>query len=559
LNENSNGLLRQCFPKRMELTSLSDEQVQRATDKLIHRLHKVPNYKAPHEVFFRVDALHQAAASCCTSILYPRRLNIVMKTLQVIPDPISLIESMRAVGYTTETAVADLVDNSISANAQVIKIEYDASYDPFVAILDNGHGMGADEMTNAMRHGSSNPTTTRASHDLGRFGLGLKTASLSQCRKMTLVSKKNGSIHARCWDLDYVHEKNLWVVIVPTHEEQKLLPLYDQLSAQKSGTLVVWQSLDRFMSGSTRLAEAMKSRMTYLHDHLSFVFHRFTRNEDNFPALNISVNGMKLKPVDPFLTDNSFTQPLEGQLINVEGETVKVQPYILPHMSHLNSDQAALAGGKDGLRGNQGFFIYRNRRLVIWGTWFRLVPKEEFYKLTRIKVDIPNSLDALWALDIKKSVAYPPDIIRNRLRDLIPYFANISRSAITYPGRRETENVNFISLWQRTEPSHGSFRYEINTDHPAIRKFTDSLDVHEQKRLQSMLDVLATALPFESIYSDMCSDKRQPITNDALIELISIAKNLKEITGLDLAAIMSIDPIARFPQYHTQIQKEFTE
>jgi hypothetical protein len=228
-------------------------------------------------------------------------------------------------------------------------------------------------------------------------------------------------------------------------------------------------------------------------------------------------------------------------------------------MSHLDSDQAALAGGKDGLRGNQGFYIYRNRRLVIWGTWFRLVPKEEFYKLTRIKVDIPNSLDALWALDIKKSVAYPPDIIRNRLRDLIPHFANTSRTAITYPGRRETNNANFAPLWQRIEPGHGSFRYEINTDHPAIRKFTDSLDIPEQKNLQSMFDVLATALPFESIYSDMCSDKRQPISGDALTELISMAKNLKEITGLDIATIMSLDPLARFPEYHAQIREELAE
>ncbi len=480
----------------------------------------------------------------------------MIESLEVVPDPVSLIESMRAVGYTTETAVADLVDNSISAGARLIRIEYDASRDPFVAILDDGHGMEADELTNAMRHGSSNPTDVRASHDLGRFGLGLKTASLSQCRKMTVVSKKNGSIHARCWDLDFVLEKKQWLVVVPSRDDQERLPLYEQLLTQASGTLVVWQSLDRLMAGSARPEAEMKSRMTYLHDHLSFVFHRFTRKEDSFPALEISVNGVRLHPVDPFLKDNSFTQPLEGQIIKVGDESVTVQPYVLPHMSHLDSDQSALAGGKDGLRGNQGFYIYRNRRLVIWGTWFRLVPKEEFYKLTRVKVDIPNSLDHLWALDIKKSVAYPPDIIRDRLRELIPHFANTSRSAITYPGRKEKNNTSFIPLWQRIEPGHGSFRYEINTDHPAIRKFTDGLDSSEQKNLQSMFDVLATALPFESIYSDMCSDRRQPITDDAFVELVSIAKNLRDITGLDPVTIIGLDPIARFPQYHSQISEE---
>src|SRR5688572_21674755 len=124
-----------------------------------------------------------------------------LETLEVIPDPVSLIESMRAVGYTTEAAIADLLDNSISAGARSIHVKYDASGDAFVAILDDGRGMTPVELTDAMRHGSSNPSDRRGDDDLGRFGLGLKTASLSQCRKLTVVSKKNGMISARCWDL----------------------------------------------------------------------------------------------------------------------------------------------------------------------------------------------------------------------------------------------------------------------------------------------------------------------------------------------------------------------
>ena len=120
-----------------------------------------------------------------------------METLEVIPDPISLIESMRAVGYTVEAAIADLVDNSISARADFIEIKYDATDNPFVAILDNGCGMTPDELTNAMRHGSGNPNAAREPDDLGRFGLGLKTASLSQCRKLTVVSRKDNVTSAR--------------------------------------------------------------------------------------------------------------------------------------------------------------------------------------------------------------------------------------------------------------------------------------------------------------------------------------------------------------------------
>lgn len=463
---------------------------------------------------------------------------------------------MRAIGYTTETAVADLVDNSISANASSIRIEYDASSEPFVAILDNGHGMNAVELTNAMRHGSRNPVDVRSSHDLGRFGLGLKTASLSQCRKLTVVSKQGDEIYARCWDLDVVQIENRWVVVVPSANERKKLPMYDELLAQQSGTLVVWQSLDKLMSGSANPVEEMKSRMSELYNHLSFVFHRFTLKEDKFPAINIIINGLKLKSLDPFLKDNNFSQPLEGQEIRIGHEIVAVQPYVLPHMSHLTDDQIGLAGGKEGLRSNQGFYIYRNRRLVIWGTWFRLVPKEEFFKLTRVQVDIPNTLDHLWSLDIKKSSAYPPDIIRNRLRDLIPHFANTSRKTITYPGRKQKNKAGFHPLWERIEPSHGTFRYQLNPDYPMIRLFSDNLDKDAQRALGHILELIAAAVPFESIYSDMCSDKRSGAPNSQLAEILALAAKIMDVTKLKLDVVLALDPIGRFPQYHDILRKE---
>lgn len=481
---------------------------------------------------------------------------ILFETLEVLPDPVCLIESMRAIGYTTETAVADLIDNSISANALTIGIEYDASTEPFVAILDNGHGMNAGELTNAMRHGSRNPVDVRSSNDLGRFGLGLKTASLSQCRKLTVVSKQGDEIHARCWDLDFVQVENRWVVVVPSEDDRKKLPMYDNLLSQKNGTLVVWQSLDRLMSGSSNPVEEMRSRMSELHSHLSFVFHRFTRKEGSFPAIDIFINGLKLKSLDPFLRDNSFSQPLEGQEIRIGNEIVTVLPYVLPHMSHLTGDQIDIAGGKEGLRSNQGFYIYRNRRLVIWGTWFRLVPKEEFFKLTRVQVDIPNSLDHLWSLDIKKSAAYPPDIVRNRLRDLIPHFANSSRKTITYPGRKQKHKGNFHPLWERVEPSHNTFRYQLNPDYPVIRQLTDNLDKDAQKALGHILELIAAALPFESIYSDMCYDKRNGTEDSQLAEISALAAKIMDVTKLKLEVILMLDPIGRFPQYHDILRKE---
>ncbi len=481
------------------------------------------------------------------------------QTISVIPDPKSLIESMRAVGYTVETAIADLIDNSLSAQSSRIFIEYDVSPHPFVSILDNGDGMTLAELTTAMRHGSRNPSEVRAADDLGRFGLGLKTASLSQCRKLTVVSKKDGSINALCWDLDYVAKVNEWVVIVPTESEVADLPLVDSLKAQENGTLVVWQHLDRLLAEASIPADEMRTRMSPLHAHLSFVFHRFRMKEAENHAVKICVNGLPLKPVDPFLRSNTFTQRLESQKVNIGSSTIAVHPYVLPHMNRLTGDDTELAGGRDGLRNSQGFYVYRSRRLVIWGTWFRLVPKEEFFKLTRVQVDIPNSLDSLWALDIKKSVAYPPEIIRHRLRDLIPNLAGRSRTIITYEGRKTAGSGDIEPIWERNEPAHGAFRYLINPSHPLVRKLAHSLGAEEQRMLSTVIDLIAAALPLEPIYSDMCADKHNSRSGTDVAELKELAVRWREITGAPSEEIIELDPFVRFPQHHAAIIAELNK
>lgn len=478
-----------------------------------------------------------------------------LETLEVIPDPISLIESMRSVGYSVEAAIADLVDNSISAQADVIEIKYDASDDPFVAILDNGWGMAPDELTNAMRHGSGNPTDAREPDDLGRFGLGLKTASLSQCRKLTVVSRKDSVTSARRWDLDVVQQSARWLVVVPELKELETLPMFSRLQALESGTLVVWQDLDRLTAGAFDPQSEMTTKLSSLYEHLALVFHRFTQKEEGIGPVIMMVNGQRIPPRDPFLRNNSFRQPLEGQVIRHERGDVRVLPYILPPVSHLSPDEISLAGGKEGLRGTQGFYIYRNRRLVIWGTWFRLVPKEEFYKLTRVQVDIPNTFDDLWALDIKKSVAYPPEAIRKRLKELIPHFADTSKKTVTYPGRKQSAK-GFVPLWTRVEPHHGAFRYELNMEHQVIQSLSSRLVGDDQKYFQMLLSLFGDTLPFESIYADMCGDRRMDSEEETLASLIEIATNLIEITGLGVDQILTIDPIVRYPQHHDNLRVE---
>lgn len=480
-----------------------------------------------------------------------------VETLEVIPEPVSLIESMRSVGYSVETAVADIVDNSLSAGARNIEIQYDASGSPFVAILDDGTGMTADELTRAIRYGSTNPSDQRGSQDLGRFGLGLKTASLSQCRKLTVISKKDGSVSARRWDLEVVRDTGQWLVVVPDAADLQRMPMYRRLLEQNSGTLVVWQELDRLTAKAKDPQLEMTTKMEPLFGHLALVFHRFRQKEAEHLPVSILVNGLALPPKDPFLRLNPHRQVLEGQAISHSKGSVEVAPFILPPISSLTPEEIEMAGGREGLRGTQGFYVYRGRRLVIWGTWFRLVPKQEFYKLTRIQVDIPNTFDELWALDIKKSAAYPPDVIRNRLKQLIPHFAERSKKAIQYPGRRTT-TLTAVPLWVRTEPSHGSFTYQVNVDHPLIAKLSESLDAANQRHLQMILEFLAASIPYESIYADMCGDQRRGSEGGDLDGLVDIAQRLLQFTALNVDEVMGIDPLARFPAMHGAIKERLT-
>lgn len=477
-------------------------------------------------------------------------------TVEIIPDPVSLMESMRAVGYTVDAAIADLIDNSLSAGATTIDVDYDPHGTPFVAVLDNGTGMDSGELEIAMRHGSKNPADTRNPGDLGRFGLGLKTASLSQCRRLTVVSRACGVSSALSWDLDVVQETKRWLAVVPSNADIEKVPLYARLAKQSSGTLVVWQSLDRLVAGATDPVGEMTTKLSGLREHLALVFHRFTAREDGNPAVAIRINQLALPARDPFLRGNSFRQAMEGQTLRHKRGSVAIQPCVLPPISRLSNDEVELAGGREGLRGTQGFYIYRNRRLVIWGTWFRLVPKHEFFKLTRVQVDIPNTFDDLWSLDIKKSAAQPPDFIRNRLRELIPHFANASKRTITYPGRKSSQTA-FFPLWNRIEPAHKQFRYEVNSEHPAVQAFASILDEPGRRHFAAVLELVSAGLPLQAIYADMGHDIQEQ-TRD-LDRLVELARSLHSLTGLPYSQVLLIDPIARYPDLHEKIVKKAEE
>jgi hypothetical protein len=474
--------------------------------------------------------------------------------LEVLPDPVSLIESMRSVGYTVEAAVADIVDNSISAQAKNIEIQYDASELPYVAILDDGMGMSPVEITDAMRHGS-NPQNSREPKDLGRFGLGLKTASLSQCRKLVVVSKKDHITSARSWDLDFVALTQKWAVVIPSSVDLAKLPLFKTLDKMPSGTLVIWQELDKLIAGSALPQAEMTLKFQALESHLSLVFHRFTQKEGATDPILIKLNSRPISKRDPFLKSHTYGQPLEGQSIRHERGTVTITPYTLPPIAHLTPEEIATAGGLDGLKNSQGYYIYRARRLVIWGTWFRLVPREEFYKLSRIQVDIPNSFDDLWSLDIKKSTAFPPDLIRNRLKEITPHFANRSKETVTYKGKKSSINKS-KPVWVRFEPKNNSFQYLLNRNHPVLIAATGNLEPAALKMLAMYLQMVEKSIPIDAIYADMCSDHSDRY-EATLEECRDITKLLLEIPSLNITSVLAMEPLSLYPQYHKQLNLEF--
>lgn len=414
-----------------------------------------------------------------------------------IPFAPFLIESMRSLGYSFETAIADLVDNSITANASEIKIFLIPDMLPQLIIFDNGCGMTEIELEEALRYGSRNPNDERTENDLGRFGLGLKSASLSQCRKLIVASKKQNKITCFSWDIDVVTEKGKWILLKYSKEEIVKLPMIDLLNNVASGTYILLQNFDRISSSTGNLLTTINNYMSLTIDHLALVFHRFLDD-----GLKIFVNNVEIEALDPFLSHNKSTQILREQKIKINDSDIAIQPYVLPYISKLSNEDIRKVGGKDNLKTKQGFYIYRNRRLIIWGTWFKLIRKEELSKLARVRVDIPSSLDYMWGIDIKKSSVNLPDLIKRNLYSSINESIFTSKNVLEYRGRK-TKNDGINYVWERIELRDGNYEYKINREIPQLKMLSMSLDADKLELLNLVINCIESSFPTNSLYLDV--------------------------------------------------------
>ncbi len=444
------------------------------------------------------------------------------------PSASSLSTSMRDIGYTLETAIADLVDNSISAGATTVNIVCDVTRpDPALVIIDNGKGMSNEETIAAMRHGATNPKQPRAPDDLGRFGLGLKTASFSQCRRLTVASTRDGLLSGAEWNLDLVDETDDWIITIYEPDEIAGLPFVDCLGEQ--GTIIIWRSLDRLFGNEIgkRRDEIVNEKLGVTERHLALVFHRFLSGEiKRWEKLSISINGLNIEPFDPFCRKNPATQILPKEVVRVSGTSIHMQPYILPHHSRLSATEYDYYQNRSDFISCQGAYIYRNGRLMAWGDWFRLISKGEATKLARVQIDFSNDLDKYWTIDIKKSSAKPPHVVRERLRQIIDHITGRSTSVHRKRGKKLFDEIKG-PVWERYA-DQGCIRYTLNNSHSLIQGLTEYIDDNGRAKLDLLLHAIVASLPIDMIYSDYAThprEMRQPSTNeDAIIERLRALK-----------------------------------
>lgn len=447
-----------------------------------------------------------------------------MRYTDMPPYAPTLMESTRAIGYSIEAAIADIIDTSVAAKAGRVDIDFFPIGEAYISILDDGCGMSEARLISAMQYGSKDPLEEREEYDLGRYGLGMKTASLSQCRILTVITKQNGVVSGAQWNLDHVKKAESWSLIILDNTEFDKYPSYNKLASLENGTLVIWQDLDKFAIGENDIAEAFSRKMTLIREHLSLVFHRYLSGEQGLKKLDIRMNELSITPHDPFLSKKS-TQLMDEETIIVRGSKVRVKPYILPHISKLTQKELKELGGKEGLRKQQGFYVYRNKRLLVWGTWFRLMRQGDLSKLARVQVDIPNSLDDLWTLDIKKSTATPPEDVKQNLAVIIEKISEGSKRTWTYRGKKETRD-DVIHMWNRMVSREGGIFYEINADYPMIEAL-----VSEYPGIRSKLDVLlkqiSMSLPLNSLYIDLTNDEKLANDSDtATQDIIALVKTI---------------------------------
>jgi hypothetical protein len=477
---------------------------------------------------------------------------------------------MRATGYDLETAVADIIDNGITAGAkQVRMVIHEGGRSSWIAIMDDGSGMDAATLLRAMTFGGINPSAQRDPDDLGRFGLGLKTASLSQCRRLTVFTRKaRGDVLVRCWDIDVIEDTNQWALLRNARTPFLGQRFTKELQGCKSGTVVLWEVLDRLGhdDGDEEMADRLQRAVPQIEQHLAMVFHRFLEEK----SLKILIGDEPVEPWDPFMKGEKALQMLGEETLEHGGHAVKVRPYVLPHVSKLTADAHRRGAGPRGWADQQGYYVYRNKRLLVSGSWLRLgFVKEEHHKLARIQLEFPNDLDFAWDINVRKSRAVPPDALRNDLKRIARKTRGVATSIYRHRGatiQREQEQQVFF--WQKMV-KHGKVFYQINRDHPAVAiLFKKAGEQGFKAELTHFMRILEDTIPVPLILidgSEQPDNIGDPTPKKASAEIEQYFRSLHATLCADgrdsksaFEQLAGAEPFHRYPEMLAALENELT-
>lgn len=495
-----------------------------------------------------------------------------MSELYDVVPPLAgaMVESLRGVGYSTATALADIVDNSISAGAGNVWITFTYSGPAStVSIIDDGNGMSAPELLRAMTLGGISPLLHRAEGDLGRFGLGLKTASFSQCRCLTVASRKGGLVSVRRWDLDYIARPDVgdWRLLSsPRSGSEALL---SPLDTPPQGTLVLWEGLDRIVGdvgmNDTAAENAFWALVGRVEQHLAMVFHRLI--EGMTPELRLHLNGHRVKAWDPFLRTHPATYGTPVDRFGSSNGHGELQGFVLPHKDKLSESEYQAAGGIEGWTAQQGFYVYRNRRLLVAGGWLglgspRVWTMEEPFKLARIRLEFSNGADHEWDIDVKKSIARPPRYLRARIQELAENIRGRARRVFVHRGEYGARAAvpDLSTVWV-SGTTKGGTTYRLNRDHPLVARALHDAD---PKAVAELLRVVEETVPVQRIWLDTVEKgdmQKEPFPEEASHEVEELARSMllhwvvKVGMSHELAVtrLRTTEPFQNFPQLIAQL------
>jgi hypothetical protein len=426
----------------------------------------------------------------------------------------AMLEALRGLGYSTGSAVADIIDNSIAAGATCVELifKWDGVGSKIV-MLDDGRGMDDQELERAMTLGNKSPLDARDPTDLGRFGMGLKTASFSQCRRLTVASKKHDSLSCLRWDLDELERdpEAGWMLLEGPAPDS--LQLLGYLDARLSGTLVIWEAMDRIVTKAFT-PDHFNDLIDEVKLHLGMVFHRIIGGAR--PRLRLSLNGSAVQPWDPFMMGHPakpWESPVEKRF--TEYGQIAIQCHVLPHKDRLTPDDFGRNAGPAGWSAQQGFYVYRNDRLLLAGGWLglgqgRAWNREEAFRLARIRLDIPNTADSDWKIDIRKSTAKPPVALRPWLTKLAEDTRERARRVFAYRAGPQTRtSASTINLAWRAESTQSGMKYRLDETHPAIAAVLEASTEH-MGLVRAMLRVIEETVPVQRIWLDTAEAKDTP-------------------------------------------------